>query len=77
MDMAIGFVIGLALGGVLGLLLGPALSAWIGRLEWRTASREIELTDRLLESLESTNEAQTGRPDGGPREQVSLHEHAH
>ena len=77
MDMALGFVIGLAVGGMLGLLFAPAVHAWLGRLEWRAASREIELTDRLLESLEPRPDSPRDRRNGEPTERASLREHAH
>ncbi len=76
MDMALGFVIGLAVGGLLGLLFAPAVHAWLGRLEWRAATREIELTDRLLQSLDSPGHV-PDRHDGISNKQLSLHEHAH
>jgi hypothetical protein len=77
MDMALGFVIGLAVGGTLGLLFAPAVHAWLGRLEWKAATREIELTDRLLESLESTPDALPDGRDGESSKRVPLREHAH
>ncbi len=77
MDMAFGFVIGIAVGGLLGLLFAPAVHAWLGRLEWKAATREIELTDRLLESLSSTPDHQPGPHGGTSSKRLSLHEHAH
>jgi hypothetical protein len=77
MDMALGFVIGLAVGGMLGLLFAPAVHAWLGRLEWRAATREIEFTDRLLQSLDSPSDHVPDRHDGVSSERLSLHEHSH
>ena len=77
MDMALGFVIGLAVGGTLGLLFAPAVHAWLGRLEWRAATREIELTDRLLQSLDSPPDPLPDRHDGVSSDRLPLHEHSH
>lgn len=77
MHMALGFVIGIAVGGVFGLLFAPAVHAWLGRLEWRTANREIELTDRLLESLEPVHDRSTDRRNDESSERPSVHAHAH
>ena len=77
MDMALGFVIGIAVGAMLGLLVAPAVHAWLGRLEWKAATREIELTDRLLESLASAPDPLPGRRDVDSSGRVSPREHAH
>lgn len=77
MDVALGFVIGIAVGAILGLLFAPAVHAWLGRLEWKAATREIELTDRLLESLASAPDPLPGRRDVASSERVSPREHAH
>jgi hypothetical protein len=76
MAMALAFVIGLVVGGMLGLLFAPAVHAWLGRLEWRAATRELELTDRLLDSLGPIPGQPADRGDGSSTEQVSLREHA-
>lgn len=51
MDVVLGFVVGVAVGAMLGLLLAPTAHLLVGRSEWKRASRELELADRLLESL--------------------------
>lgn len=51
MDVVLGFVVGVAVGAMLGLLLAPTAHFLVGRSEWKRASRELELADRLLESL--------------------------
>ena len=45
-------VVGLLIGCVLGGLLGPAFRSWQAYREWADASREVRLTDRLLEKME-------------------------
>jgi hypothetical protein len=79
MDMALGFVIGLAVGGMLGLFIAPAVHAWLGRLEWKAATREIELTDRLLESLEVFPDPETRehQSNGNPKVAALPDGHAH
>lgn len=52
MDFLTGLVIGAILGVGAAVLLGPAVQLWFGRREWVQASRELELTDQLLERLE-------------------------
>lgn len=51
MDLAIGLVIGIVVGAFIGFLLAPAAQVWVGRKEWTEASRQLELADRLLETL--------------------------
>jgi hypothetical protein len=46
------FIVGLVIGVFLGLLLGPVLRSWLAWREWVEASREADLTDRLLVRLE-------------------------
>lgn len=48
-----GFLVGLLVGGGLGLLAGPAIRSWLAFREWQDASREADLTDRLLERMEA------------------------
>jgi hypothetical protein len=48
-----GFLVGLLVGGCLGLLAGPAIRSWLAFREWQDASREADLTDRLLERMEA------------------------
>jgi hypothetical protein len=52
MGLALTFLVGIAVGAVVGFLLAPTAYLWVGRREWREASRELELADRLLESLD-------------------------
>jgi hypothetical protein len=47
-----GLIVGVVLGVGATLVVGPAVLLWVGRREWAEASRELELTDRLLEHLE-------------------------
>jgi hypothetical protein len=46
------FIVGLVIGVFLGLLLGPVLRSWLAWREWVEASREADLTERLLAHLE-------------------------
>jgi hypothetical protein len=69
MEVVLGFVVGVAVGAMLGLLLAPTAHLLVGRSEWRWASRELELADRLLEALSdpdksdsSSNEDESPRP---------------
>ncbi len=77
MDMALGFVIGITVGAILGLFFAPAVHAWFGHLEWKAATRESELTDRLLESLASAPDPRLRSRDVDSTERVSPREHAH
>ncbi len=45
------FVLGLVLGVVFGVVLGPAITFLVARLEWRETTRQMEMTDRLLDHL--------------------------
>lgn len=47
------FVLGLVLGVVFGVVLGPAITFLVARLEWRETTRQMEMTDRLLDHLTS------------------------
>ena len=57
MSIVLAFLVGIILGAIGGVLLAPAAHIWLGRREWEKASLQIELTDRLLESL-----GEPGRP---------------
>jgi hypothetical protein len=48
-----GFLAGLLVGGCLGLLAGPVMRSWLAYREWEEASREADVTDRLLERMEA------------------------
>ena len=52
MDFLTGLMIGAILGVGAAVLMGPAVQLWFGRREWAEASKELELTDRLLDRLE-------------------------
>jgi hypothetical protein len=58
------FVAGLLIGVFAGLLLGPIFRSWLAWREWVEASREADLTERLLAHLEQeagpSNEASSG-----------------
>jgi hypothetical protein len=56
------FLAGLAIGVFLGLLLGPLVRSWVAWREWVQASREADLTDRLLTRMEREAED----PDADP-----------
>jgi hypothetical protein len=63
------FLAGLLIGVFLGLVLGPVLRSWLAWREYVEASREADLTERLLEHLAeedsaADDEAIAGR--GGP-----------
>lgn len=45
------FVLGLVLGVVVGVVLSPAIQFLVARLEWRETTRQLEMTDRLLDQL--------------------------
>lgn len=64
MSIAVSFLVGIAVGAILGFLLTPTAHYWVGRREWREASRELELADRLLESLSDADEPPTSGDDG-------------
>ncbi|HET9249488.1 MAG TPA: hypothetical protein VFP13_06060 [Actinomycetota bacterium] len=55
-------LVGLVLGLCIGLLVAPALRSWQSRREWLEASREAQLTERLLRNLE-VHDAGTSPPD--------------
>ena len=54
-------VVGLVLGLCIGFLVGPAFRSWLTIREWKEASREARLADRLLTKLE-TDAEQDARP---------------
>jgi hypothetical protein len=44
-------VVGLLIGLVVGVFAGPALRSWLTLREWAAASRQAQLSDRLLNRL--------------------------
>lgn len=61
------FLVGIAVGLILGVLLAPTAYLWVGRKEWREASRELELADRLLDSLSETDGSERAIDEDGAR----------
>jgi hypothetical protein len=61
-----GFLMGLLVGGGLGLLAGPAIRSWLAHREWEHASREADVTDRLLERMEADAARFEERADPDP-----------
>lgn len=71
MAIAVSFILGVAVGALLGLLLPAGAQFWVGRREWKEASRELELADRLIEVLAEDGEPhpageENGLARGGP-----------
>ena len=65
-DLLVGMVLGLCVG----LLVAPAFRSWQSRREWIDASRDAQLTDRLLRKLEgdSTGVSSPGNDDEAARD---------
>jgi hypothetical protein len=57
MAIAVSFILGVAVGVVLGFVLPSGARLWVGRREWKEATRELELADRLLETLVEAEES--------------------
>jgi hypothetical protein len=68
MAVAVSFILGVAVGAILGYILPPGLQFWMGRREWKEAARELELADRLLETLEAGEWRPTFGEDGSGRD---------
>jgi hypothetical protein len=65
MAIAVSFILGVAVGALLGFLLPAGAQSWVGRREWKEASRELELADRLLEVLAEGGEPQPVDQENG------------
>ncbi len=57
------FALGLVLGVVLGVVLGPVIQFVIARAEWRDATGELRMTDRLLDQIIGEADREGTGPD--------------
>jgi hypothetical protein len=64
MAIAVSFILGVGVGAVLGFILPSGTRFWMGRREWREAARELELADRLLETLGEVDEPHQAFEEG-------------
>jgi hypothetical protein len=67
MAIAVSFMLGVVVGAVLGFILPSGAQNWMGRKEWKEASRELELADRLLETLAEADELHPAVEENGFR----------
>jgi hypothetical protein len=65
MAIAVSFILGVGVGAVLGFILPSGAQFWMGRREWKEAARELELADRLLETLAESDRPHTAFEENG------------
>jgi hypothetical protein len=73
----LGFLVGVVVGAVLAFLLAPTAYLLVGRSEWKRASRELELADRLLQTLSDPPgpDIPSEEPDASGSPRTVAHDH--